>query len=436
MPTRRQLIQKITLNSNASSVTFSNIPQNYTDLKLVVSARTDHAAYFDNALIRFNGDSGSNYSWRGVYGLNGSTYSDYVVDTGFQRVYATGSSATSGTFGHTIFSIPQYSGSTVKACSTSACTESNISNGPIVYNGALLWNSTSAITSINITSSNLKNFLAGSTFYLYGITHVPIIRGGEEYVSSGFKYHKFTSTAALQVIEPGDVEYLIVAGGGAGGGYFYGGGGGAGGVAIGRTRTDKGNHAITIGAGGTGTSLDNYGTDGVNSTLGSLITAIGGGSGGAVGQNGKPGGSGGGGGGHGGLTAGTGGAGTTGQGNSGGTGYSQSSRGGGAGGGGASASGTNGAYDTGGTGGAGRAWDGTYYGGGGGGGTYEYSSSANAGGIGGGGSGSAGGAARPALSGQANTGGGGGGWSSGGAAGPSGNGGSGIIIIRYPYDGN
>jgi len=121
------------------------------------------------------------------------------------------------------------------------------------------------------------------------------------------------------------IDYLIVAGGGAGGNN-YGGGGGAGGyLASTASVTPSIDYSIVIGAGGTGTASDAYGTNGVNTTaLG--LTAVGGGAGGAyttatTRTAGVAGGSGGGGSilGAGGNT-GAGGAATSGQGNTGGSG--------------------------------------------------------------------------------------------------------------------
>ena len=60
-----------TLSANTASVTFSSIPQGYTDLVLIVSA-TPVAAGTWNLEMRFNNDTGSNYS-RTVLSGDGST---------------------------------------------------------------------------------------------------------------------------------------------------------------------------------------------------------------------------------------------------------------------------------------------------------------------------------------------------------------------------
>ena len=243
--------------------------------------------------------------------------------------------------------------------------------------------------------------------------------------------------AANSAITLSTVEVLVVAGGGGGGGGTAG-GGGAGGLIYNSNFTVTPGSAltVTVGAGGTGKvySVSNTaGDNGGNSVFGSL-TAIGGGGGGNrdTVEVGKNGGSGGGGGGDdvGVNSAGTG---TSGQGFAGGTGRGGGGYSAGGGGGGAGASGqASPSISLGGNGGDGLGFNisGTfaYYGGGGGGGSHSGKSS---GGIGGGG---AGGSiySDNAVAGTTNTGGGGGGGAGGAGIVAGKNGGSGIVIVRYP----
>jgi MSHA biogenesis protein MshQ len=241
------------------------------------------------------------------------------------------------------------------------------------------------------------------------------------------------------------VQYLVVGGGGGGGGVTNTnvggtGGGGAGGLqtATGFAVTPGNTYSITVGAGGNGASCSGgtcaAGTNGGDSIFDTIV-ATGGGRGGYVGSNnGATGGSGGGG-----RLGGTGGAGTGGQGNAGGNGDGTSAADAGAGGGGgAGGAGVAASNNTGGAGGAGAAStisgaSVTYACGGGGGG---YFGSTPAGGAGAGGCASAGsapGARGAGTSAAANLGGGGGGASGSGSgvAFNGGDGGSGIVVIRY-----
>ena len=241
------------------------------------------------------------------------------------------------------------------------------------------------------------------------------------------------------------IEYLVVAGGG-GGGTRQGAGGGAGGMVTGTNFLAPANTSVTItvGAGGPGgphpAGVWQSGVNGSNSVF-SSFTANGGGGGGGFRQDGVGGGSGGGGGG-GGISAGqSAGSGTAGQGNAGGGGQIGGGYNGG-GGGGAGITGYTALYPQAGNGGYGLVWpagSGTYYAGGGGCGNAPSTNQTGTGGNGGGGNGGgstqtqSGSAGAP---GAANTGGGGGGGGPDGSGnvlyGLGGNGGSGIVIIKYP----
>jgi hypothetical protein len=230
---------------------------------------------------------------------------------------------------------------------------------------------------------------------------------------------------SIAVIDAISVDYLVVAGGG--GGSDYGGGGGGGYLTASGFAVISGTpYTVTVGAGGTGAAT---GTAGSNSVFGA-ITAIGGGRGGKANAGaGTNGGSGGGGG----YNSGAGGSGTAGppiQGYNGGAGFAAVGPYMGGGGGGSSAVGDPGISTKGGDGGAGTASSITgssvTYAGGGGGGGYSAGSAAS-GGAGGGGPGGISGSNVGA--GTANTGGGGGGGGNTDYLG--GDGGSGVVILRF-----
>lgn len=276
-----------------------------------------------------------------------------------------------------------------------------------------------------------------------------------------YKIHKFTSSPQTFSVSAignfGSSCDVIIVGGGGGGGDFYGGGGGAGGLVAGTVTvsTSPGSYEISVGGGGNGATSAVPGGDGTPTTAFG-VTALGGGGGGSGPGPATPGNAGGSGGGADGIAGGAGGAGDqpgqsipgtmTNYGNAGGGPGSDAPSyfcggGGGAGGAGGSPSiryggpglliptlfpGTplpiaqtfspTGALASGGAGG-------TFTGA-----APEISSNTNPSG-----GGYAGRAYSPPFTyesnGQANTGGGGGGESPGGY--PSGNGGSGVVLVRY-----
>ena len=444
MPNTYVALATQTLGSATATVTFSSIPQGYTDLVLVISAKSTGSVFFnDNFFVTFNGDSATNYSRTRITG-NGSTATSGRGLNDPYAVFGQLPNATSGNSANdrsaNITSIMNYSNTTtfktVLSRSNAIPSGSTSTNSVEAY--VNLWRSTAAITSMSITSS-AGNLDTGSTFSLYGIktanAGLAKATGGTiTFDGNGNVIHTFTSSGTFTPLQSLTCDYLVVAGGGAGS-VNVGGGGGAGGYLTGSTSVTATGYTVTIGAGGAKAAYPTKGANGDNSVFGS-ITATGGGAGavGGVNNSGSNGGSGGGGGSNGAGFISAGSASPSGQGNNGGIG---STAGGAGGGGGANAVGAA-AFSTGsGAGGAGLSSSitGTAVtrgGGGGGGGGTASNYTVGAGGSGGG---AAGGNFADAINATANTGGGGGGGgvnlanTIGYAAS---NGGSGIVIIRYP----
>lgn len=430
-------IQAITLSSATASVQFTGIPQNYTDLVLILNGGLTTTG--QSFRFQFNGDTSSLYSYTWMAG-NGSSASTNRVSngTGINAYHVSGQSDTA-IKNNVILQLQNYSNTTTnKTCILRGNTDLETAAT------AGLYRSTSAISSITVLATN-GNLQSGSTFTLYGIgSGSPKAFGGDEVRTDGtFWYHIFRSSGRFEPVQAlNNVEYLVIAGGGGGGSYDASGGGGAGGYrnstvgelsganSAAESRLDllaNTTYTVTVGAGGAGggSGTPIRGTTGSNSVFGS-ITSNGGGGGGSNASglgNGFNGGSGGGGA-YNSTAASTG---TANQGFAGGVGIlSGSPAAGGGGGGGAGQAGASATVN----GNGGKGGDGlssvisgtsvTRAGGGGGGGD----GSRGAGGAGGGGAGG------NTNNGTANTGGGGGGGGVGSST-ASGAGGSGIVIIRY-----
>lgn len=116
---------------------------------------------------------------------------------------------------------------------------------------------------------------------MIGYSSDNLLSGGTLVQGDGFNYHVFTTSGTLQILKIGiarpNVQYLVVAGGG-GAGYSpgaYPGGGGAGGILTSNTTfSSLGNLTVQVGAGGTGET-----SPGTPSYFGPLV-AYGGGGGG------------------------------------------------------------------------------------------------------------------------------------------------------------
>jgi hypothetical protein len=462
MSTNMELIEAKTLGSNTSGVTFSSIPQTYTDLKLVYSARNTTSAAGEgyDATISFNGTT-ANRVTRVLRGDGSGVAVNTISDpTDFRLLRSIQpSDYTSSIFSNVEIYLPNYTSSDYKLFSVDTVLENNATATGMGFIAGQ-WSDTAAITSITLGGTG-GNLLSGSTFYLYGISNVTSTTkatGGIVSSDGTYNYHMFPFSGTFTPTANITADYLVIAGGG-GTGSDNGSGGGAGGVRSATANlTAETSYAVTVGAGGNGGAApSNNGSKGNNSSFNSLSATGGGlGAGGNLAPSSQTGGSGGGATGNytGANTtpAYTGGAGNEGSyspvegyagGNSHNTtavGFSRFSGGGGGAGG---AGGNAGAYFAG-NGGVGTSaysdWGlatttgenvgGTvYYGGGGGGSAYDNTRSPGTAGFGGGGQGSSVFGSGP-FNGTANTGGGaGGGGGSSSVAG--GAGGSGIVIIRY-----
>lgn len=161
LPSTMTPIATQTLTASSATVTFSSIPQTYTDLYLVINAAT--GAYTDN-YIRYNSDTGTNYSYT-RYGYNSNaTYADR------------GSSQSSMYFGSTDTTIVNTITHHIMNYSNSTTYKTSLGRNGIVsganWNGTqtfvCLWRSTAAINSITLSLSS-STWSTGSSFTLYGI---------------------------------------------------------------------------------------------------------------------------------------------------------------------------------------------------------------------------------------------------------------------------
>lgn len=450
-------IQTIDLGSGQASVSFSNIPQDFSDLYILLSARTNRSLEGDGFYLRFNNIS-SGYSQRRLIGNGSSPSSDSQTGVFF----TTAANATGNTFGNSSIYVPNYAGNTFKSYSNDGVSENNATTSFSGINAGL-WSNTAAISSIVIVPEGGTEFVTNSSFSLYGIKRgssgeVEVASGGAISYSGGYTIHTFQSSGTFVANRDLDVEYLVVGGGGGGGWNASGwapGGGGAGGYrcsvqgemsgggasAEPKLRVTSGeSYLVQVGSGGPAASVIlTNGANGGNSSFGAIASLGGGGGGAGSGTNALPGSAGGSGGGGGSnpTASGTkvGGLGTTDQGYSGGAGVAGSDptiAGGGGG-------GAGGIGEAGGTDGDGHGGDGGVgitsmisgiavgRAGGGGGGTYQ--ATVGTGVDGGGNGGRSVNGAIEATNGAENTGGGGGGDNNVNAI--MGNGGSGMVIIRY-----
>lgn len=148
-----------TLTSAQASVTFSSISSTYTDLILIENYSL---STLSQSVLTFNG-SATGYSNTNLYG-NGTS----ATSTRFTGVGGIGSSPGIGDSANNqnvlIRQIQNYSNSTTYKTVIQRRNDASAS----VWATVGLWQSTSAITSITLTT-NGGNYNIGSSFTLYGI---------------------------------------------------------------------------------------------------------------------------------------------------------------------------------------------------------------------------------------------------------------------------
>lgn len=173
MATTYEAIATVTVGSGgAASMAFSSIPATYTDLVVKISSRCNYGEIDQGVFVRFNSDSGSNYAVRELLANPNATPTSlsWSSQTYLYIFQQAAQNATANTFGSIDFYIPNYTSSNYKSTSTNGVTETNATSGTnrLLSLSAGLWSSTSAITSITLTSQN-GNFDQYSTATLYGI---------------------------------------------------------------------------------------------------------------------------------------------------------------------------------------------------------------------------------------------------------------------------
>jgi hypothetical protein len=164
-----KLIETKTLTVAAASIEFTSIPQDATDLFLLVSGR--HSGTGITQLnIQFNSSGGTAYSDRSLAGSGSAASSSSRTGQALIRVTSLpGTTYTSNTFSNTSVYVANYSGNTNKSVSLDGVSENNATESYIEL-VAGLWANTAAITTVTLTVQGGANFVIGSTVSLYKIT--------------------------------------------------------------------------------------------------------------------------------------------------------------------------------------------------------------------------------------------------------------------------
>jgi hypothetical protein len=169
---RPQLIWKSVLTGSQPSVTTPTIPQQFTNLRLVIAAKSDGtgSSGYDTANMQFNGVTSGSYNWQTWYttiGAGSVSTANGTSSTSMQCATVWNSHFASAGRGITTIDIPNYSDASSCKGFTGISSASDGGTAGVMqtYSGSI--GSTAAIASIALTMG-VGNFVADSTFCLYG----------------------------------------------------------------------------------------------------------------------------------------------------------------------------------------------------------------------------------------------------------------------------
>jgi len=156
-------------SGGSSSISFTSIPATYAHLQLRCigrSSRTENSGY---AVISYNSDTGTNYSYHALTGDGSTASAGGDASVSYQTlIYFPGALRGSNIFGVGVVDILDYANTNkYKTLRVLDGYDSNGAGYSALQSGS--WRNTNAITSITITEYNSNNFVEYSHFALYGI---------------------------------------------------------------------------------------------------------------------------------------------------------------------------------------------------------------------------------------------------------------------------
>jgi hypothetical protein len=150
----------------AATVTFSSIPSTYRHLQLRVMCQINIGDA--DFAIRFNSDTGSNYTKHQIYGTGSGTPLATGTASTSSIPGGVSYSNSSGIFGVGVIDILDYK-ETTKYKTTRVLTGSDANGSGFVFFRSGVWMNTNAVSSIDLIQTTGSSFSQYSSFALYGI---------------------------------------------------------------------------------------------------------------------------------------------------------------------------------------------------------------------------------------------------------------------------
>lgn len=153
-------LANVTLASATSTISFSSIPSTYKDLIFVINIAAT-ATVLNEVFIRFNGDTGSNYSYLEAFGAGSGSGGGGSGSRTYNMIGYHGG----GVSVITIAQVMDYS-ATDKHKTTLARNDKTDQGTTMI---GCRWANTAAVTSALISNIAPANFPVGTTVALYGV---------------------------------------------------------------------------------------------------------------------------------------------------------------------------------------------------------------------------------------------------------------------------
>ena len=156
-------------SGGTSTITFSSIPGTYKHLQIRMIGRSSRSANDGYAVVRFNSDTGSNYSYHSLAGNGTAASAGGSGSVNYPTLlYFPAASRSANIFGVAVLDLLDYQNTNKNK--TIRVLDGYDSNGAgWIELGSGAWYNTNAITSITITEFNGQNFAQYSHAALYGI---------------------------------------------------------------------------------------------------------------------------------------------------------------------------------------------------------------------------------------------------------------------------
>ncbi len=165
--TSYESIATVSVGSGGSSqIEFASISSAYTHLQIRVSALT--AAGGKVMVMRFNSDTGGNYTWHFLNGAGSAASSGASTGNDYARFFAQNVGTSTTNPSAAVVDILDYANTNKYKTMRSLAGCDNNGSGEVALESAL-WLNTAAITNIKIRLNDGSNYSQYSHFALYGI---------------------------------------------------------------------------------------------------------------------------------------------------------------------------------------------------------------------------------------------------------------------------